>query len=320
MSKALVSQTASIKTPLRDKNSNLKGDLKKDLLLYLMLVPGIIYFIIFKYMPMWGVIIAFMDYMPFAGMLKSEWVGFANFTRFFTDEAFLMLFRNTIILAIMNLVFFFPLPIIVALMLNEIRSSAYKRFVQSLIYVPHFMSWVVIIGIVYVMFSPQTGLITEVIDVMFGARPDFLLSNDWFRPMIIMQVIWRETGWGTIIFLAALAGVDINLYEAATIDGASRFKQLLHITLPSIKSTIVILLILRLGNFMDSGFEQIFLNLNALNKEVGEVFDTYVYMMGISKAQYSYSAAVGLFKSLIGLFMVFSADIIAKKFGEEGIY
>jgi len=290
------------------------------MLLYLMLIPGILYFIIFKYMPMWGVSIAFMNYMPFLGIFKSEWVGFDNFIRFFTEDAFLNLFRNTLILAIMNLVFFFPLPIIVSLLLNEIRNNKYKRLIQSMIYVPHFMSWVVIIGIVYVMFSPETGIITEAIGSVIGKKPDFLMSNEWFRPMIIMEVIWRETGWGTIIFLAALSGIDVNLYEAAMIDGANRFQQLWNITLPSIRSTIVILLILRLGNFMDSGFEQIFLMLNPLNREVGEVFDTYVYATGISKAQYSYSAAVGLFKSVIGLALVITADFLAKKFGEEGIY
>lgn len=205
-------------------------------------------------------------------------------------------------------------------MLNELKNEFVKRSVQSLIYIPHFMSWVVVVGIAYMFFTTEGGIVNELIVKLGGEKVNFLISNEWFRTMVTAEVIWKETGWGTIIFLAALSGVDPQLYEAARMDGANRIRQLWHITLPAIRSTIVILLILRLGNFLDTGFEQIFLMLNAMNREVGEVFDTYVYSIGISQGQYSYSTAVGLFKSIVGLILVVVANRLAKKFGEEGIY
>lgn len=295
-------------------------DLVRDRYLYLMLLPGIIYFIIFKYIPMFGLAMAFQDYKPFVGFIESPWVGFKHFERFFTEPQFWMLFRNTAILALYNLIFFFPLPIILSLMLNEVRKEAYKRTIQTMVYVPHFVSWVVVVGIFYLLFTTEGGLVNELIFWLTGKKIAFLLAPEWFRFMIIIQSIWKEVGWGTIIFLAALAGVDPQLYEAARIDGANRWRQIWHITLPAIRSTIVILLILRLGNFLDSGFEQIFLMLTPTNREVGEVFDTYVYVKGLTQMQYSYSSAVGMFKSIVGLILVVGANWLAKKFGEEGIY
>ncbi|MDB5084747.1 MAG: protein lplB [Bacilli bacterium] len=288
--------------------------------LYLMMLPGVLYFVVFKYFPMWGVLIAFKDYQPFLGFFDSKWVGLKYFIRFFTDPVFGMLFRNTIVLALYNLIFFFPLPIIISLLLNEIRKDVFKRFVQTLVYIPHFMSWVVVVGIAYMFFTTEGGLVNEAIVALGGHKVSFLLSAGWFRTMITSQVMWKDTGWGTIIFLAALSGVDTQLYEAARIDGASRFQQLWHVTLPAIRSTIVILLILRLGSFLDTGFEQIYLMLNAMNREVGEVFDTYVYTVGITQGQFSYTTAVGLFKSIIGLILVLGANKAAKQVGEEGIY
>ncbi|WIV21383.1 ABC transporter permease subunit [Paenibacillus polygoni] len=295
-------------------------DLIRDRWLYFMLAPGIAYFIIFKYVPMYGITMAFQDYQPYLGFFDSPWVGFKHFERFFGEPQFWMLFRNTAILALYNLIFFFPLPIVLALMLNEVRSSFYKRFVQTLVYIPHFVSWVVVVGIFYMLFTTENGLINEFLFQLTGKKIAFLQDPEWFRSMIVTQSIWKEVGWGTIIFLAALAGVDLQLYEAARMDGAGRWRQLWHITLPAIKSTIVILLILRLGNFLDSGFEQIFLMLNPTTRDVGEVFDTYVYVKGLTQAQYSYSAAVGLFKSVVGLVLVVSANWLAKRFGEEGVY
>ncbi|TBL80892.1 ABC transporter permease [Paenibacillus thalictri] len=285
-----------------------------------MLSPGLLYFILFKYWPMWGLSIAFMDYQPFLGMTGSKWVGLKHFERLFSEPSFSSLFVNTTMLAIYNLLFFFPLPIIIALMLNEVRSAVYKRVVQTLTYVPHFISWVVVVGIVYIFFTTEGGIVNEAAAALGFEPIPFLVSAEWFRPMITAEVIWKETGWGTIIFLAALAGVDIDLYEAARIDGASRWRQMWHISLPSIRGTIVILLILRLGSFLDNGFEQIWLMLNAMNRQVGEVFDTYVYTTGIENALYSYSTAVGLFKSLVGLLLVVGSNRLAKKFGEDGIY
>ena len=302
------------------RKRGLLRDIVRDKYLYLMLLPGVLYFIVFKYIPMFGLVMAFQDYKPFLGFIDSPWVGFKHFERFFSEPQFWMLFRNTALLALYSLVFYFPLPILLALMLNEVRHEAYKRTIQTFVYVPHFVSWVVVVGIFYLLFTTEGGLVNELIYRLTGSKISFLLAPEWFRPMIIFQQIWKEVGWGTIIFLAALAGVDPQLYEAARIDGANRWRQIWHITLPAIRSTIVILLILRLGNFLDSGFEQIFLMLTPTNREVGEVFDTYVYVKGLTQLQYSYSAAVGMFKSVVGLILVVGANWLAKRFGEEGIY
>lgn len=243
-----------------------------------------------------------------------------HFVNFFGDPMFFILLKNTLILAIYNMFFFFPLPIIISLMLNEIQKSSFKRGVQTLIYIPHFFSWVVIVGISYIFFTTQDGVVNNIIVSLGGTEQNFLLSNEWFRTFIMAEVIWKETGWGTILFLAALSSVDPQQYEAARIDGANRWQQLIHVTLPAIKTVIVVLLILRLGNFLDMGFEQIFLMLNAMNRDVGEVFDTYVYTKGIQEGQFSFSTAVNLFKSIIGIIMVVGSDYLAKKAGEEGIY
>ncbi|CAH1209870.1 putative multiple-sugar transport system permease YteP [Paenibacillus sp. JJ-223] len=296
------------------------GRIVKNRWLYFMLFPGLLYFLLFKYWPMYGVLIAFKDYQPFLGFWDSPFVGFKHFERFFNDPNFIVLFRNTLVLAALNILFFFPLPIIIALMLNELRHQLFKRTVQTLVYIPHFMSWVVVVGIAYIFLTTEGGIVNDILAYFGQEKINFLASNEWFRTIVTAEVIWKETGWGTIIFLAALSGVDPQLYEAARMDGANRLRQLWHITLPAIRSTIIILLILRLGNFLDTGFEQIFLMLNAMNREVGEVFDTYVYSVGISQGQYSFSTAVGLFKSLIGLILVVTANHMAKKFGEEGIY
>ncbi|CAN7371275.1 ABC transporter permease [Paenibacillus sp. LjRoot56] len=302
------------------KRSQLVRDLIRDRWMYLLLFPGILYFVVFKYVPMLGLVMAFQDYKPFTGFINSPWVGFKHFERFFMEPQFWSLFRNTLLLAIYNLVFFFPLPILLALMINEARREMFKRIVQTLLYLPHFISWVVAVGIFYVLFTTEGGVVNELLAQFGFEKIPFMLSEEWFRPMIIAQSIWKEAGWGTIIFLAALSGVDLQLYEAARMDGAGRWRQLWHITIPAIRSTIVILFILRLGSFLDTGFEHIFLMLNSMNREVGEVFDTYVYMKGLTQAQYSYSAAVGLFKSVVGLVLVLGANKLAKKFGEEGVY
>nr|WP_183603246.1 sugar ABC transporter permease [Paenibacillus phyllosphaerae] len=310
---------SSVNAP-KGKPGYLLKDLIRDKWLYLMLLPGVLYFLIFKYVPMYGLLMAFQDYKPYTGFLGSPWVGFKHFERFFSEPQFGMLFKNTVILAIYNLAFFFPLPIILALMMNEVRHARFKNFVQTLVYIPHFVSWVVVVGIFYMLFTTENGIINELLYRLIGEKIAFLLEPEWFRTMIISQSIWKEVGWGTVIFLAALAGVDLQQYEAARIDGAGRWRQLWHITLPAIRSTIIILFILRLGNFLDSGFEQIFLMLTPTNREVGEVFDTYVYTKGMTQAQYSYSAAVGLFKSIVGLVLVLGSNWLAKRFGEEGIY
>lgn len=292
----------------------------KDRWLYIMLVPGVLYFLIFKYGPMLGLVAAFQDYQPFLGFFKSPWVGFKHFQRFFTEPTFFQLLRNTVILALYNILFYFPLPIIISLLLNEIRRNWFKRTIQTMVYIPHFLSWVVIYSLTYTLFNGDSGAINNIIASAGGTKINFLASESTFRAMITGQVMWKDTGWGTIIFLAALAGVNPELYEAAEIDGANRWQQLLNITLPSIKSTIVTLLILRLGSFLNTGFEQIFLMINPLNRNVGDVFDTYVYSMGITNGQLSYTTAVGMFKSVASLILVVLSNNIAKKMGEEGIY
>ncbi|MCU6791075.1 sugar ABC transporter permease [Paenibacillus sp. WQ 127069] len=292
----------------------------KNKILYAMLLPGFIYFAVFKYAPMWGVLMAFQDYKPHLGFWRSPWVGLKHFYRFFGEPEFWQLFTNTVVLGVYNIVFFFPLPILFALLLNEVRKAALKRLVQTLLYVPHFVSWVVVVGIYYVLFTTEGGLIHVLIQKLGGQEIQFLMEPGWFRGLVTSQVIWKETGWGTIIFLAALSGVDPALYEASRMDGANRLRQAWHITLPAIRSTIVILLILRLGHFLDSHFSQIFLMLNALNREVGEVYDTYVYTVGLQRGQFSYTTAVNLFKNGVGLILVAAANYLAKKFGEEGVY
>lgn len=294
--------------------------LMKSKLTYLMILPGLIYFLIFKYLPMWGLIIAFQDYQPFLGIRGSEWVGLEHFERLFREPTFWMLFRNTIMLFVLNLIFFFPVPILLALMLNEVRVKYFQRTVQTLIYIPHFMSWAIVVSLTYVMFTTQGGLINEWLASMGFAKISFLTEEAWFRPLYVMQVIWREAGWGTIIYLAAIAAVDTQLYEAARMDGAGRFRQLWHVTLPAIRSTIIVLLILKVGDILELGFDHIFLMLNGANRQVSEIFDTYVYTAGLRQGQFSYSAAVGFFKAVVGLIMIVFANKLAKKYGEEGIY
>ncbi|MBD3917422.1 sugar ABC transporter permease [Paenibacillus sp. PR3] len=294
--------------------------LKRDKWMYALLLPGLIYFLLFKYVPMWGVLLAFKNYQPFLGFWKSDWVGFEHFRLFFTNPDFFKLLRNTLVLSFYNLLFFFPAPIIAALLLNEVRIALFKRTVQTLIYIPHFISMVIVASLTYVFLTTEGGVVNEWLNAHTGTTISFLTSPDWFRPMIIIQTIWKECGWGTIIFLAALAAVDVEQYEAAIVDGANRWKQMWHITLPALRSTIVILLILRMGHVLDNGFEQIYLMLNPLNREKAEVFDTYVYMMGITQGAFSYSTAVGLFKAVVGVILVLGTNWLAKRFGQSGLY
>jgi putative aldouronate transport system permease protein len=294
--------------------------MRREKWMYVLLAPGILYFLIFKYVPMWGVLLAFKNYQPFLGFFKSQWVGLEHFRDFFANPEFGMLLRNTLILSFLNLVFYFPAPIILALLLNEARRALFKRTVQTLIYVPHFISMVIVASLTYVFLTTEGGVVNEIWNQWTGHKIDFLSDPDWFRSIMVLQTIWKECGWGTILFLAAIAGVDVEQYEAAIMDGANRWKQIWHITLPSISSTIVILLILRMGHVLDNGFEQIYLLLNPLNRSVAEVFDTYVYMVGITQGAFSYSTAVSLFKSIVGIILVLGTNWLAKRFGQSGLY
>lgn len=301
------------------KKSSMKY-LKQHYWLYLMLLPGLLYLIIFKYIPMGGIIIAFQKYSPFTGIKGSEFVGFYYFKVLFTNPDFPRILWNTLAISFLRLIFYFPAPILLALLLNEIRHQAYKRTIQTFIYIPHFISLVIVASLSYSLLNVNDGIVNQIIEMITGDTVDFLGSPDYFRGLIIGQSIWKETGYGTIIFLAALAGVDINLYEAARVDGAGRWRMMWHVTLPAIRGVIIIMLILQVGSLLNTGFEQIFLMRNALNSSVAEVIDTYVYTKGIVNAQYSYSTATGLFKAVVGMFMVLSANRLAKQFGESGIY
>ncbi|MBF8187909.1 sugar ABC transporter permease [Nonomuraea sp. K274] len=287
-----------------------------------MLIPGIAYFALFKYLPMYGVTIAFQDFVPFLGYSGSPWVGFENFRQLFAGPDFGRLMFNTLFLALLNVLIVFPAPIIVALLLNELRINIVKRSVQSLIYIPHFLSWTIVASLTYVLFAADFGAISGWIRDLLGdtAKVDYMAQEEWFRPLIILQLLWKQTGWGTIIYLAALAGVDPNLYEAARMDGAGRFRQLWHVTLPAIRPTVVVMAILMSGNLLDTGFEQIWLMTTSLNRSVADVFDTYVYNTGIIQGAISYSTAVGLFKGVAGVILIFGSNWLAKRLGQRGLF
>jgi putative aldouronate transport system permease protein len=294
--------------------------IKRNRYIYLMMSAGVIYFFLFKFLPVWGLLLSFQDYSPFKGFFGSTWVGFKHFSNLFQSEQFYTMARNTFVISIFNLVFYFPVPIVLALMLNEVRHELFKKLNQSVVYLPHFLSWVILVSLTFFVFSSDIGIINKLI-VASGNEPILFLSEPkFFWILLTLQNIWKDAGWGTIIFLAAIAGVDPARYEAAVIDGASRWRQIYHITLPAIRPTIIILLILRLGNMADVGFEQVLLMMNPLVNSVAEVFDTYSYTQGIVGGKISVGIAVGMFKGIVGLILVVSANQIVKKLGYEGIY
>ena len=299
--------------------------------LYFLVIPGILYMLIFNYLPMAGIIMAFQDWKLrirghsgiFSSFIYSEWVGLANFEEFFTSKTvnFWNLLRNTLSISLLSLAFFFPAPIILSLMLNELRSMKFKRITQTMVYIPHFVSMVIVATLTQQLFNSSDGIVYEIFKALMGKNaPDVLTDPDLFNVLIVGQSMWKETGYGTIIFLAALSGVDMQLYEAARVDGAGRWRLMWHITLPSIRGTVVIMLIMKCGSILNTGFEQIYLMKNGINSSRAQVFDTYIYERGILSGQYSLSAAAGLFKSVASLIMVLSANKIAKLCGESGFY
>lgn len=297
----------------------LGNDLRRDKWLYLLLLPGLIYFLVFKYLPMWGTIIAFENYVPFSGVLGSEWVGMKWFNYFFRFPSWTRYLANTLILSMMNLILYFPAPIILALMLNEMASLRYKKLLQTFLYVPHFISIVIVVSITYVMFG-SSGIVYKGTQMLLGTPIDYLGSPTAFRWMIIGQTIWKETGWGTIIFLAALTNVDTQLYEAAMVDGAGRLRRLWHITLPAIRSTIVLMLVMRMGSVLDTGYDHLILMANSLNRSASQTLDVFVYQQGIQQGQYSYASAIGLMKSIVSVTLVVTSNKIAHLLGEQGLY
>lgn len=292
-------------------------------LYYLLILPGLLYFIVFHYAPMYGVIIAFKDVSPFdglAGMLSSRWVGFQHFRTFFDSYYFWDIIGNTITISFYRLLFGFPAPILLALLLNEVTHAYFKRIVQTISYLPHFISMVVLAGLTTTLLSVDSGFVNSVL-VKLGFEPIFFLADTrYFRSVLVVGGIWKEIGWGSIIYLAAIAGVDQQLYEAAKVDGAGRLRQMWHITLPGIRPIAIILLILQIGHVMDAGFEQIFLLYSPPVYQVSDIIDTYVYREGLVDVNYSFASAVGLFKAVIALALVAGANMLAKRFGQDGIW
>jgi ABC-type polysaccharide transport system, permease component len=294
--------------------------IKRDKYLYLLLFPGLFIIFLFKYVPMYGIVIAFKEYNILLGVLDSPWVGFQQFERLFRTPDFMKIFRNTFVISLYKLIFGFPAPIILALLLNELKNGFFKRFTQSVLYLPHFLSWVIFTGIIVAFLNPVDGLVNYILTAS-GMKPiNFMIIPDYFRTLLVSTHIYKEMGWGTIIYLAAMSGVNPDLYEAARVDGANKFKQMWHVTLPSIRSVILILMILDLGNILEAGFMQVFLLYNPLVYDVGDIIDTYVYRVGIQSANYSLATAAGVFKSVIALVLIYTANKIVRKSGNNGLW
>lgn len=285
------------------------------------MLPGIAFYIIFKYVPMYGVLIAFMDYRVTRGLLGSDWVGMKHFTKFFfeTPNAW-RLIRNTILLNVYDVIFHFPAPIILAILLNELKSVLFKRIVQTISYMPHFLSTVVIVGMVVNFLSPQSGIVNHILAALGFERIMFMGMPEWFRTIYIGSEIWQKLGWGTILYLAAIAGIDPTLYEAAKIDGANRIQQIRHITLIGMMPVIIILFVLNLGNMMEIGYQKIILMYNPLVYETADVINTFVYRRGILSADFSFATAVGLFQSAVGFVLVVMANGLARKYSETSLW
>ncbi|MFK7692531.1 ABC transporter permease [Paenibacillus sp. HJGM_3] len=297
-----------------------KSSYSKDALQVLLIaLPGLIALFLFKYVPLAGNVIAFKNYNLFQGIWQSDWVGLDHFRRMFAFEDFSKIFWNSVRLGFYSILFGFPAPLVLALLLNEMRVAWFKRSVQTLLYLPHFLSWVIVGGIFFNLLDVK-GFANKLLGSWGVAPIDFIGNPDTFLGTIITIGIWKEVGWGMIIYLAALAGVNPNLYEAAMVDGASRWRQMWHISLPSIMPAIVVLLLLRIGNLLDANIEQMLIFLNPLVRDVGEVFDTYIYRVGLLGSQFSYTTAIGIFKSVIGLLLIVGVNTLSKRTTGESIY
>jgi putative aldouronate transport system permease protein len=286
---------------------------------YLMLLPGVLYYLIYKYVPMYGVVIAFKDYDMMEGILGSPWADpwFKYFREFYESPYFSQLLTNTFLISVYKLVFGMVPPIILAILLNECKVRWFRSLIQTLSYMPHFLSWVIIYGILLMLLSQDSGVVNRwLVDSGFKAVP-FLTSTEWFRSVLVGSEIWQNLGWGAIIYLAAIAGIDPTLYEAGKVDGASRLRMVWHITLPGIRHVIILLLILRLGHMLDAGFEQIYILYNVHVYPVADILDTWVFRTGLQQWNYSLASAVGLFKSAIGLVLVYISNTMAKRWGES---
>ncbi|MEU4391175.1 ABC transporter permease subunit [Kribbella sp. NPDC023855] len=294
--------------------------LLRDRVLLLFALPGTALIVAFHYVPLLGNVIAFKDYQPFLGISGSDWAGWANFSVIFTgDPAFLQALKNTLILTSLQSVFVFPAPILLALLLNSLFSERIKRIAQSILYLPHFMSWVIVVALFQQMLG-GSGLLNNYLRSHDLATLDIIGNSELFHVLLTSQIIWKDTGWATILFLAALSQIDSQLYEAASVDGASRMRQLWHVTMPGLRGIIILLFILRLGDSLTVGFEQIILQQAAVGRDVSEVLDTYVYNNGVIGGAWGVAAAVGLVKGIVGVVLVLAANKVAHIFGEQGVY
>ncbi|NJD01199.1 MAG: sugar ABC transporter permease [Ruminiclostridium sp.] len=298
--------------------------MKKYKMLYLLLLPGILYFVVFSYLPMYGIVISFQDYKPatgLRGMLQNpEWVGLEHFTDFFNSYYFARILNNTLAIFFLKLLFGFPAPIILALLLNELKNRVYKKVAQTITYMPHFLSMVIITSLVVTLLNPTNGVIYEIIKLLGKDPVFFLADNRYIRSILVVMSVWASAGWGSILYLAAFAGINPELYENAQIEGANKIQQIIYITLPSIAFIISILLILNMGSVLNYGFEDILLLYSAPVYEKADIIDTFIYREGLLNSRYSYGAAIGLFKNAIGLVMVLLTNFLAKKLGNEGIW
>ena len=287
--------------------------------LYLLCLPGILYLFLFKYLPISGILMAFQDYNIIEGVFGSPWVGFKHFARFFGGDDFGKVFGNTLKISLLQLLFGFPAPVLFAILLNELKDGVYKKSMQTISYLPHFLSWVVVAGMMTTILSPSSGMVNSVI-TFFGGKPIyFMAEKEMFVPMLIISAIWKEIGWGSVVYLAALSGINAEIADAAAIDGASRIQKIIYIYIPAIFPTVAIMLIMRMGGILDSGFDQIFNLYTPATYDVADVLDTYVYRMGVSSYQYSFSTAVGLFKSVVGIILVLITNKISKTLSEGEI-
>ncbi|MCI3926981.1 ABC transporter permease subunit [Paenibacillus sp. TRM 82003] len=319
---------AKIQTPSRKSGVTIRQRFRKTVwfgywrykYLTLLLLPCLIYFMVFHYAPLYGVQIAFKDYKFMEGIVGSDWVGFKHFERLFTLDSFATAFRNTLIISLYKFLFGFPAPILFAILLNEIRVKLMQRFVQSVSYFPHFLSWVILAGVLTQFLSPSTGPINIALKALGLDAIYFLGDPSWFRFSLVVTDIWKDLGWSAIIYLAAMAGINPELYEVARVDGANRFQRILHITLPGLAPVVTIMLILSIGKIIQDDFDQVFSLYNPAVYGVGDVLSTYTYRTGIEKIQYSFATAVGLFKNIISLIAVLLANQIAKKVNEHGLW
>ncbi|MDF2963874.1 MAG: sugar transporter permease [Paenibacillus sp.] len=293
-----------------------KRVLKQNIPLFVMFLPVIAFFLIVKYAPMLGLVMAFKDYTFYEGIWNSQWVGLDNFELLFSNPQSINIIRNTLVLSVLNIVLGFPMPILIAVLLNEVRTKWFQKSVQTLIYLPHFFSWVIVGGFVVTIFSMESGIVNKITMSLFGFTKPFLYEAPSWITIFLGSGIWKEAGFGAIIYLAAMTTIDPSLYEAASMDGASRLRQIWHVTLPGIRTTVVLLLILSMGRVMEVGFDQVLMLQNNVVSNVSEVISTYIYKVGLRQGQFSLTAAMGMFESTVGFILVFTANRIARKFNQ----